>query len=189
MGRAILRETGNFSPIVPDSTEYDNEIDEGLLEQRLRRLSKIVLTDRQRVCYVFGMGAHAAATYREMQARQGVEVQWHRSLFPWYLRFLDGIVASHEGLIKITQGESLPRVFSTLISMSMAGIYVFPHSFENDFLSTVRHAPPSAELDYGVKRFDDYLIYAVDADNYEAKTGMIEFVSYGKDASYVSHFL
>ena len=112
------------------------------------------------------MGAHAAGTYRELQARQGVEVQWHRSLFPWYFRFLDGIVASHEGLIKITQGESLPRVFSTLISMSMAGIYVFPHSFENDFLSKVRHAPSSAELDYGIKRFDDYLIYVVDADNY-----------------------
>ena len=76
-----------------------------------------------------------------------------------------------------------------LISMSMAGIYVFPRGFEKEFLSKVRHALPSAELDYGVKRFDDYLIYAVDADNYEARTGMIEFVSYGKDASYVSHFL
>ena len=68
----------------------------------------------------------------------------------------------------------------------MAGIYLFPKNHELKFIEIITNNISSSSFDYGVKKYDDYFFYVVDADNYESSTGIYEIVSYGKRCPYIS---
>lgn len=168
---------------------YDNEITDELLEHRLQQISRSINLADGYVCYLLGMGAHPKSTYIDLKKRDGIDVVWYRSLLPKYIRFLSFLIASYEGLVKVSNVQEIPEVFQSLVECSMAAIYVFPQSFEKQFLNDIKKNIHPKNYSFGVQENPSYFVYVVDADNSESATGIYEIVSYGVDANYISSVL
>ncbi len=189
MGKISVKEIGSLGKSENTLSEYDNEINFELLQHKLRRIAKAVENSEGCVCYVMGMGAHTKDTYCKLKKIVGVDLVWFGSLLPKYTRIFSPLVASYAGLLKILDTEKIPSVFSVLVEQSMAGIYVFPDSFESQFVELVKSNPLPKDYDFGIKSKKNYFYYIVDADNSESSTGIYEIVSYGVDASFISNYL
>lgn len=179
MGQSIFQ-YGDFSQSKNTLGEFDNEINYELLICKLKKIAAAIeaKASDQCVCYVMGMGAHPKGTYLNL-IRDGQNVVWYASLLPRNIRWLSFILASYEGLLKVSDIQKIPELFLTLVERSMAGVYVFPKSFEGEFLDRVKNKLSPIDYSFGVKSNSNYFFYIVDADNTESTTGMYEIVSYG----------
>jgi hypothetical protein len=124
------------------------------------------------------MGAHPIATYKSLEGKPGLRVVFFRSVLPKQFRFLQWIVASYEGLIRIDLASMLPDVFLTLMQQSMVAAYFMSTELETTFVRTVSERGRGF-IDFGIKSDPGYSIYMVDADSGDVRTGIVEIVSYG----------
>jgi hypothetical protein len=182
MGKINLKEIGNVGGDKkhPNTrNEYEAEVTFDRVDYVIEKIMSADQIWENKVCFVFGMGAHTLSTYFKLHKIPGVEVIWYHSLFPFYFAFLRPIIASYAGLVCIKNKNNLSHVFKTLIDSSMAGIYIVDKSYKKDFIFSVTNEPLPKNYEYGIKKDKQYFLYIVDADNYESKTGIYEFVSYG----------
>jgi hypothetical protein len=186
MGRITVQEIGCLGKSENTLNEYDNEISLELLKNKLERIATAAQDNDSYVCYIMGMGAHPKSTYEKLKKTVGVDLIWCGSLLPKYARIFSPFIASYAGLFKVLSTEKIPDIFLALVEQSMAGIYIFPKSFELQFVSAVKSNPMPKDYDFGTKLNKDYFYYIVDADNTESSTGVFEIVSYGVDASFIS---
>lgn len=159
--------------------EFDGETNLGLVQQRVLRLSELLKKKRGLCCYVLGDGGMPAGTYKAISKNEGVKVVAHTSLLPSVLFFLRSIIASECGLVKLEDVSALPRIFSELIEQTMAIIFVFPSDEEEVFVGRAGKRDRDFGFDYGVRAIENHLIYLVDADNAESRTGVAEYFSCG----------
>lgn len=188
MGKINIASLGGLGFSENTSNEYDNEVTEDLLDHHLSKIASIYRDSEGYVCYVFGMGAQPKSTYEELKKKSGIEVIWSQSILSSPFKVLSLLIASHAGLIKILDPNRLPNVTKKLCHLSMAGIYIFNKSMEEDFVARVLENPLPERYDFGIKEDEHYFLYIVDADNEESSTGIYEIVSYGK-ASNFSQFI
>jgi len=183
MGKINISSLGGLGSHENTLNEYDNEVTEELLDHHLNQIASIHEDSEGCACYVLGMGAQPKSTYAELRKESGIEVIWSKSILSGPSKLLSILVASHAGLIKISESEKLPSVVKKLCHLSMAGIYIFDQSMEQDFVDRVIRNPLPKEFDFEIKEDSGYFFYMVDADNAESSTGIYEIVSYGKGAS------
>ncbi|MCW8899653.1 MAG: hypothetical protein OQK95_03170 [Gammaproteobacteria bacterium] len=183
MGRLLLKSIGDFGKSPNTESEYDNQATEERIGSVLERITAVLNSKgNEKACYIFGMGAQPKSVYNNLKAVDGVEVIWSGSLLPKVIRFMGGIVASHAGLVKITNPDMITDTFDKLTELSMAGIYLFSPDFESKFVKEVISNPAPFSYDFIIKEDKGYFLYVVDADNPESETGIYEIVSYGKSA-------
>ena len=185
MGQITIRQTGGLGKNENTFCEYDNEVSLDFLNHKLALIASALDDNRQYACYFVGMGGLPKSSYLKLKYNFNVSVVWNESLLPRYLRFLDCIVASHAGLLKVSNPMCITDLFPIMIDQTMAGIYVFPKSYEAEFIELVKKNPLPENIDFGIKKFKDYFFYIVDADNVESSTGVYEIISYGCDAAYI----
>ncbi len=189
MSQIIIRQTGGLVENKNTLCEYDNEVDCELLAHRLNTIADALSGDEKYVCYLVGMGGLPKSIYLEIQNTFDADVIWNSSLLPKCIKLLSCIVASYAGLVKINDFKEIPDIFSLLIEQSMAGIYFFPKEYETEFVALVKQNPLPNSSDFGIKKFNDYFFYMVDADNSDSTTGIYEVVSYGIGANFISKHL
>jgi hypothetical protein len=180
MGKINIGSLGQSKKHRNEKRSFDNEINFNRVEYKLIKLSKIEsLLEESKVCYIYGMGAHSKSTYDLLAKLSGVELKWKTSLLPFWLRPLSIVIASYAGLIKIVSITAMTEVFMKLAESSMVGLYIFDSKHELDFINATKKSKLSVDGDFLIKSDPSYLIYQVDADNYESSTGVYEIVSYG----------
>lgn len=189
MGQITICHKGSLGKSDNTLNEYHNEINDELLNHKLDAISKAVTDDEKYASYLVGMGGIPKSTYIMIEKKLKANVIWKCSLLTGCFRILNFAVASYAGLIKISDPTKIPELFSVLIEQSMAGLYIFPKSYEAEFIKLVKKNPLPDYSDFGIKQFKDYFFYMVDADNVESATGIYEIVSYGVNADYISKFL
>lgn len=180
-GNIAIGQSGKFDQSPNTKAEFDRDAKIESVREAIERLARTCSLRPDRVCYVFGMGAQPRHVYTSLQGKNGIQLLFFRSLLPWYLRWLSGLVGSYEGLVRIDDLSQLPAVFLSLLDRSMVGVYIFSAADENHFLSGIRCKSNRRQFDLGVKGDPGYCFYIVDADNSESSTGLIEIVSYGID--------
>lgn len=182
MGKIVIQGTRSFEHSENTRAEFDREVSFDGVKCVLDKLAKSPVYGKDKICYVYGMGAHPRATYVALQKKPGIHVTFFRSVLPKSLSLLSYFVASYEGLIRIDQPSSLPETFLTLMERSMVALYFMSPELETEF---VRAASEQGHkfIDFGVKADPGYVLYIVDADNAAYSTGMVEIVSYGRETS------
>ncbi|MCH8623093.1 hypothetical protein [Undibacterium sp. TS12] len=176
MGSIKISGTRLFAHSQNTLTEFDREIE---LKEVERVLDKLANADfKNKICYLYGMGAHPRSTYELLRKKSGLKVIFFRSVLSKKLWFLKWLIASYEGLIRVDQHEILPETFLTLMSQSMVALYIMKPELEAEFVSAVTNREHKF-IDFGVKTDPSYSMYIVDADNAESTTGMVEVISYG----------
>ena len=178
-GNIAIGQSGKFDQSPNTKAEFDRDARIESVRETLERLAQARSLHPDRVCYVFGMGAQPRHVYASLHGKEGIQLLFFRSLLPWYLRWLSGLVGSYEGLVRIDDLSQLPAVFLSLMDRSMVGVYIFAAGEEDHFLTGVRSMANRRQFDLGVKNDPGYCFYIVDADNSESSTGLIEIVSYG----------
>ena len=164
------------------AVHFDREIELDSIVSRTRQIAQQIDGNESMVCYVFGMGSHPRSTYTSVSQIDGVHILWHSSLLPKKWRWLSRLIASEAGLIKIVKAGALEEVFAKVVNSAMAAIYVLHASVEQEFVTEVRNNSAPADYGFGLTLRDDYFVYMVDADNQESSTGVVEIVSYGRNA-------
>ena len=186
MGQLLLNRTTDqkaFESSPHTGSEYDLEGSPGSVLSHVG-LIQDALNDLDKSCYVIGFGGIAKDKYQKLAEIPGANLVFLSSHLPKPLLFLSWLVASYEGVIKISNHCTLASIFSTLSEQSMAGIYIFDKSIEDAFLENACDIK-SSSLSYGIKADPAYFIYVADCDSYESSTGIYEIVSYGVSASFV----
>lgn len=67
----------------------------------------------------------------------------------WYARFLQFVIASYEGLVKINDLSLLPEVALKLMDQSMVGVYFVENRLEDELVRQARATQPRDDL--GIK--------------------------------------
>lgn len=178
-GKFAFGQSEKFGQSPNTKAEFDRDAKTESVRETLERIAQAQPLHPDRVFYVFGMGAQPKHVYTSLQGKRGIELLFFRSLLPWYLRWLSGLVGSYEGLVRIDDLSQLPDVFLALMDRSMAGLYIFAADEEGNFLNGITSKTHRRQFDLGVKNDPGYCFYIVDADNSESSTGVIEIVSYG----------
>lgn len=184
MGKINITRLGGLGSHANTLVEYDYEVSEQVLDSHLTEIAAIFKVADDCVCYVLGMGGQSKATYDHLKKESGVELIWDRSILSGPLRVLSFFIASHAGLVKVLDADMLPSVVKKVCHLSMAGVYIFDKSMEQEFVANVIKNPLPEEFDFGVKKDPGYFFYIVDADNPESSTGIFEIVSYGKTSDF-----
>lgn len=184
MGKINLTSIGGLGFSSNTLNEYDNEVSEELVDHHVERIASIYAESQGLSCYIIGMGGQSRDVYREVSNEVGVEVIWTSSILPGVTKLLSFFMASQAGLIKVLSPEKLKIVFKSIRGSSMAGIYIFEDSLEDQFVKRVTDCVLPKEFDYGVKCDPRYFFYIVDADNAESATGLYEIVSYGTESEF-----
>lgn len=159
--------------------EFDAETDLDRVERRVSRLSALLPGKTGFSCYVLGEGGMPTGTYDRLSGMAGVTVVRQGSCMPQALFFLRGIVASECGLVRLEDVCVLPGVFGTLIEQSMAIVFVMPSDEGEVFIARSGERNRDSGFDHGVRAIESHVVYLVDADNHESKTGVVEYVSCG----------
>jgi hypothetical protein len=133
-----------------------------------------------RVCYVYGAGSHPKSTYTEMIGKPGIVVINFESILPRGLRFLP----SYRGLVRIDDPVALSPVFNQLIEQATAAILIFDRSLENAFVSMVRSFDEHGDYGFGITTDPGHVAYLVDGDCDDCPSGMMQFVSCGRDGAW-----
>jgi hypothetical protein len=159
--------------------EFAAENDLDGVERTVSRLSALLMGRAGLLCYVLGEGGMPTGTYERLSGMAGVTVVREGSCMPQALFFLCGIVASECGLVRLDDVSALPAVFGTLIEQSMAIVFVMPSDEGEAFVARSGKRGRDSGFDHGVRAIANHVVYLVDADNYESKTGVVEYVSCG----------
>lgn len=159
--------------------EFDAESDLDRVERRVSRLSELLQQKTGLLCYILGEGGMPKGTYERLSGMAGVTVVRQGSYMPQALFFLRGIVASECGLVRLDDVSTLPAVFGTLIEQSMAIVFVMPSGEGEAFVARSGERSGDSCFDHGVRAVESHVVYLVDADNHESKTGVVEYVSCG----------
>jgi hypothetical protein len=181
-GRLLLGRGGFLRPGTTTESEFDRAVSETEVRRIVGSLADCLRARKEKASFVYGMGGQPRSTYNELSRARGVETIFSRSVLPPGFRVFSRLVASHEGLLRINDPDVLPTVFLKVMSMSMAGIYLFDRTIEQRFVEAVKAGDPEKNYDFGIKDDPGYVIYIVDADNGESPTGIFEIVSYGAAA-------
>ncbi|MBL8263319.1 MAG: hypothetical protein JNM58_12920 [Xanthomonadaceae bacterium] len=179
MGRLSFGKGQSRSESDVAKLEFGADTDLGRVERIISKLSELPLQSKGLSCYVLGDGGMPAGTYDRLSAMVGVTVVKQGSLIPWYCFFLRGIVASEWGIVRVDDVSVLPDVFGTLIEQSMAIVFVMPSDQVEPFVARAAKRDGNDGFDHGVRKIESHLVYLVDADNHESKTGVVEYVSCG----------
>jgi hypothetical protein len=179
MTGVVLSKSRSMASSINTREEYDRDVFYEDVERRVERLACAMLNHGQMCCYIFGMGGLSTDAYSSIGNEKGIDIIFSRSTLNRYLSFLKRFVASQEGLVRVDDFSKLQKVFSIMTDRSMATIYCFNKEFERDFVTNASTNLKHAGFDFGVKEDKSYLIYLADSDNYESKTGVIEFISIG----------
>jgi hypothetical protein len=183
MRKLYLRDNaGDLEPNANTEREFDQDVKIEEVNRVLSQLSAALKSEPGKACYVFGMGAQPESTYAELSRISGVNLIFCRSILPKKFSLLRFIIASYEGLFKIEDKLKISEVFLRLADSSMVGLYVFDNRMEHDFIKNVKKELPRTNYDFGIKEDDGYILYVLDADSDESPSGMIELVSFGKNA-------
>jgi hypothetical protein len=163
--------------------QWDREVEECVVERRIGELGEGLegLCDEY-VCYVFGMGAKSKSVYRKLKGAPGLHLAWHRTVLFGTSKWLGSLVHSQAGLVRVNDATLLRDLFFELADHSMAGVYIFSASREARFVESLYENPTPGDFLVGLGGVNDYLVYVVDADNYESSTGIYEIVSIGKNS-------
>ena len=180
MGRVDFGTAGFFHRSPNTRAEFGREVAPEGVSAVLQKLSRSDSLSDGRVCYVHGKGGKQKRTYVSLEQKIGIKVAYYRTVLPKYLRVLQLIGGSYEGLARVDDLSLLPSVFWDLMELSSVGLYCVSASMEAELIKLARDSKPRQD-DLGVKRDPSYAIYIVDADNSESSTGMIEIVSYGAE--------
>jgi hypothetical protein len=135
--------------------------------------------DETLCCYVFGLGKQTRSAYSKLQDEiPGAQVEFYSSILSGILKPLSFMIASYFGIVKIKDKKSLSKVFMRLVNMSMCNVYVFDASLEKQFIELVKSCGYKDQpVDAFISKCNKYLIYKVDTDNVESKTGCYEIVN------------
>lgn len=163
--------------------EYDRESTVEHIQRRVTCLATCVQDNADRCVFVYSMGAMHESQVRQLRRQAGVEVVWSRSLIPGVLLPLRLFFASYASLLRVTDVSKLGEVFFQVLEKSMAGVYEFSRTLEQQFVSQARAQNSENCYDFGVKADPAYMIYIVDADSLESPTGIYEIASVGQGAS------
>lgn len=189
MGKLDVKFLGGLGEISDGATEYDNEISEEFLAHRIKCISKALSEHSDKSCYFVCFGAQPYAIFKKVELISDVKLMFSKSLLNFWLKPLSAIVASHAGVIKVTNSMALPKLFELLSGQTMVGVYVFGADQESHFMVKVKENILPEDFSFGVRVDEQYFFYIVDSDNSESKTGIYEVVSYGKNAKYISAYL
>ncbi|MFH2046634.1 MAG: hypothetical protein ABIK92_15980 [Pseudomonadota bacterium] len=136
------------------------------------------------VCYIHGLGGKPLAFYKSILNEQKVDLLWYgisrpnsflkRMLVMYLLKFLP----SYGGIIRVRNGDEIISLFPLIAEQSMAGIYMFDLSREDEILKTINknpnELPDFADVD------PTHFIYLVDEDSISVQNeGIIEILKYG----------
>lgn len=161
--------------------EFDRDISFEDLETIALGLARSPSLVGERVCYVFGFGAHPKSTYSTLNTKPGIQLVSQRSVLRGFARLLVPVVASYQGLVKIVSPSELPKTFLTLVERSMAGIYCFDQKLEQDFLASYSSWLDKPSFHMRITQDPGYSLFVADADSPESSTGIIGVVSYGRN--------
>lgn len=135
------------------------------------------------ICVVYGAGAQPKSIYKDLKKLNGIRVLWFRSMLKSFWRIFQYLIASYEGVIIIEKTDVLYNIFEILIHQSMASVYIIQKKNLNFFLEMLK----ISDIDLLNKLLavdNQAVIYTVDADNFESKTGIVETLTTGKKSLY-----
>ncbi len=104
-----------------------------------------------------------------------------RSCMPGIFKIFGSLIPSHQGLVKINKADALWPAVEVILEAEMTTIFVFDRKLEAGFLEAAKSYDfrKTSDDSFGVKEDLGYLIYFVDAENWDE--GVAEVVSLGKD--------
>jgi len=182
LGQIFVGSTEEYTEHPNTLKKYDREVQ---MERVIYTVKKIANSDSinmsNKVCFIYGMGSQPRSVYSELNKLKGIDVIWYDTILPKVFKPLSYIVASYTGLIKVIDKTILPEIFTKLIEMAMAGIYIFDGNYQKEFVNQISQNKRSSTSDQIVKKDPSFFIYQVDADNYESSTGIFEIITYGKN--------
>jgi hypothetical protein len=182
MGRIEFGARSGFGKSSNTRAEFSRDCTQEEVGSTLEQFSCAqVLADGNKVALIYGMGARPRSVYRMLERDSGVKVVGYRSLLTGFCAIARPIVASYEGIVCVQDPARLQHVFLTLMDSSMVTLYFFEKSMLARVTQAIWAKTPTRVFDFGVKADSGYLIYSVDADNRESKTGLHEIISYGFD--------
>ena len=181
MGRVWFESGGGIKGSPNTKCEFEREAALEDVKRALQTISQASALLADMSCFVVGMGAQPKSAYEGLKRNSALEVISTRSALPSILQFASGLIASHEGIIKILDTGALMPTFLQLLHQSMAAVYCFSKGYDKAFIQAWS-AKSIKSYDFGVKEDPRYLIYMVDADNQDSPTGIVEIISYGVDA-------
>lgn len=176
MGRVVTSRARLLANSETTESEFDRLVSPEHIKETLIAISSAPIEGKS--CYVFGMGGHPKSSYEEIRKLDGTRVLFCRSLLGGFLGVLSGIVASYEGLVKITDPARISEVFLKLAERSMVGLYIFDPVFEDKFQHLAMSTDRST-YDFSVKGDPGYVMYFADMDSVD---GIVEIVSFGRES-------
>lgn len=162
--------------------EMDRESERNDVVARIRGIARCLSDSKALSVIVYAMGAQRRSSIAELSDIPGVDVMWFRSLIPAYLAPIRLAIASYECAVRVNDVSHLEDAFLRVMKYSMAALYVVAKDCEGDVIGKMRESRKRKKYDFGVKWDPGYLIYMVDADSFEASTGIYEIVSIGVSA-------
>jgi len=178
MGQIVLK---GYSPKRHPNTliEYNREVTYDEVEAFLENISNEKGLFENKSVFIHGLGSQPRSVYEQLKKTPGVRVVWYKSVLSGFFKPLSLFIASYAGLVKIVNNELLKDVFLRLSEKAMVGLYIFDASLETDFIGITQKKNQFEDVDYQAKEDRSYFVYYVDADNFEASTGIYEIISYG----------
>lgn len=159
--------------------EMDRESERHEVVARIRGIAGCLRNSHAVSVVVYAMGAQRKSSIAVLSEITGVEVLWARSLIPAYLAPIRLVIASYEYVARVDDMSRLEEAFLHALEHSMAALYVVAKDREDDLIRQMQVVQKRKKYDFGVKRDPGYLIYMVDADSFEASTGIYEIMSVG----------
>ena len=131
------------------------------------------------ILYAIGNTYKNEETIRNIGINMDVNIIKNESFRIGLRRFLP-ISMPRIFLMKINNSKDILKVFNELNDHLLIEFGVFHKDMEKNFLNHINSTDILSLFDL-IKKDSRYLIYGIDCDNEESSTGIMEFISYGKN--------
>jgi len=149
----------------------------------LKSLGQTLPVEKDSVVYAVGFTYKERTVINNLGKVLPVKVVRIKSMrnFRWWSWIIPGPMP-RLFVIKILSPACIREVFDRLYDHILLNIAVLNKAVESRFLSEIELAEFFPHLTPSIKMDSQYFIYGIDTDNEESETGIMEFISYGKDA-------
>lgn len=180
---SLVAETQQRHPHVYEETAsyFEGELSADEFKQILDQLSDTSsLIGDGRSCVVFGYGSQSISTYGRLEKLDGANVVWQGNCGPWWMRPLSLVAAMRAGLVDVSEGPAVRPVLDALAHQAMVELHSFSTELNEAVRSHVYQHKWQSEIGELVGRDPGYFCFGVDGDNFDVRSGIFGWCSFGK---------
>ena len=182
MGYLKLQElNNNFNKNDNIKKEYYRDITMLKAENVILNIMKY-FTDNDKCLYIY-TASHNKEKLIKVDEIIGINLVAINNFIPKILCFVNYFITSNSGLYKVTDINILKNVFLLLNNNSLFEIYIFDRKYEKKFINSFKNDKYFKNGKKLVMKDSEFFIYGIDSDNTESKTGILEYVSFGKNTN------